>query len=219
MKKHSLLLAICAMLLVFGACGNGQNKNEKEDKAQLVEQPAVTTTPDLVFCDLQGPVKRCDSYEFDRSGRLVALEGVDPFALDEPYRDFDTVTFDYTDFCKWIRDGQGQIASIECYESFQQFTWSDGLVIESIDFYEAQKTVTVNEYDADGRLVKKTLYNGMEDEDVESKDASMLFATIEYTYVDFDDHGNWTRRKAKWSDASADYVNEEEETRTIEYYQ
>ena len=63
------------------------------------------------------------------------------------------------------------------------------------------------------------MYNGLEDENVESKDASMLFATIEYTYTEFDSHGNWIRRNVKWSDATVEYVDEQEETRKIEYYE
>lgn len=201
MKNIKLLLAVCATFL-FGTCCNGQQPNF-----------------DLVFCELQGPVKTCDYYEFDRSGRLVSVDGIDPFTLESPTREFDTVTFDFTDVCKWIRNDKGQISTIECYEGIQEFTWSDGRVKESIAYFEAQKTLTVNEYDAQGRIVKQTLYNGMEDEDVESKDDSMFFATIEYTYLEFDSHGNWIRRIVKWSDPISDYVDEQEEPRNIKYYE
>lgn len=215
MKNIKSLLAACAVLLVFGACGNGQNPNGKEDNTETT----VTTSPDLAYFDLQGPVKSCDGVEFDRSGRIVSMDGYDPFAIDEPYRDYDTMTFEFAEYCKWSRDDQGQISSITCFEGLEEITWSDGRVAESMSYFESQKTLFVNEYDAEGRLVKQTLYSGMEDEDVESKDDSMLFATNEYTYLEFDSHSNWIRRNVKWSDASSDYVNEEEETRTIEYYE
>ena len=215
MKNIKSLLAACAVLLFFGACGNGQQPTAKDDN----KEAAVTTSSDLTYCDLQGQVKCCDYYEFDRSGRLVAVNGIDPFALVEPSREFDTVTFDFTDICKWNRNDQGQISSIDCFEGIQEFTWKDGRVTEYLDFFGSQKTLTVNEYDKDGRLVKQTLYNGLEDENVESKDASMLFATIEYTYTEFDSHGNWIRRNVKWSDATVEYVDEQEETRKIEYYE
>lgn len=215
MKKVNFLLATCAMLLVFGACSNSQGqKATKEDTTETT----VTTTPDLVYWDLQGPVKRCDGVEFDRQGVMVGKEGYDPFALEEPYRDFDTVTFDYLDCCKWSRNDQGQISSITCFEGREEFTWSDGRVAESISYFESQKTLTVNEYDADGRLVKQMLYNGMEDEEV-TKDDVWLFSTMEYTYLEFDDHGNWIRRTAKYIDAAVDFTDETEETRTIEYYE
>ena len=215
MKNIKLLLAVCAVLLVFGACGNGQQQTVKEDN----KEATVTTSPDLTYCDLKGPVKRCDYYEFDRLGRLVSVNGIDPFALEEPSREFDTVTFDVTDICKWNRNDQGQISSIDCYEMLEEFTWSGGRVVESIAYFEGQKTLTVNEYDNEGRLVKQTLYNGMEDEDVESKGESMLFGVNEYNYLEFDNHGNWIRRNVKWSDAVVEYVDEQEETRKIEYYE
>lgn len=215
MKNIKSLLAACAVLLVFGACGNGQNVNEKEDN----DKTMVTSTPDLAFFDLQGPVKICDMTGFDRSGKITFVNDYDPFAVDEPYRDFDTVTFDYSDICKWTRDSQGQISTIVCFEGIEKFTWSEGHVKESISYFENQKTLTVNEYDAEGRLVKQTMYNGMEDEDVESKDASTLFGTNEYKYLEFDSHGNWIRRNVKWTDANVDYVDEQEETRRIEYYE
>lgn len=215
MKNIKLLLAACAALLVFGACGNGQQQTVKEDN----KETTVTTSPDLTYCDLQGPVKSCDYYEFDRSGRLVTVNGMDPFSIEGPSREFDTVTFDVTDICKWSRNNQGQISSIECYEMLEEFTWSGGRVVESIAYFEGQKTLTVNEYDNEGRLVKQSLYNGMEDENVESKDESMLFGVNEYNYLEFDNHGNWIRRNVKWSDAVVEYVDEQEETRKIEYYE
>lgn len=102
------------MLLVFGACGNGGQKQEtKEDKTET-EATTVTSSPDLVFFDLRGPVKSCAGVEFDRSGKVTS--------------------------------------------------------------------------------------------------------TTEYYYTDIDDHGNWTRRTVKDTDAISGYVNETEETREIEYY-
>lgn len=214
MKKVTILLATCAMFLVFGACGNSQNQKEQEDTTETT----MTISPDLAYWDLQGPVKRCNGVEFDRLGKMVKMDGYDPFAIDEPYRDFDTVTFDFAEYCKWNRNSEGQISSINCFEGSEEFTWSNGRMVEILSYFEAQKTLTVNEYDDEGHLVKRILYNGMEDEEVTKTD-EWLFSTTEYTYLEFDDHGNWTRRIAKYIDASVDFTDETEETRIIEYFE
>ena len=214
MKDMKSLLAACALLLVFGACGNGQKPKETAVNTENL----VTITPDMVYCDVIGPVKRVDNTVFDRSGNIVSVNGTNPFAIEEPYREFDTVTFDYTDFCKWERDSEGQIKSITCMEGFEEFTWADGRVVGSVSFMESQKTLTVNEYDAQGRLVKQIEYNGMEDEEVAPTD-EWLFATTVYTYLEFDSHGNWIRREAKYIDGNVDFVSETEEARSIEYYE
>ena len=215
MKNVKLLLATCALFLVFGACGNSQN--QKEQNEGTTETPMVIT-PDMAYCDVKGTVKRVDDIYFDRSGCIVSVYDVNPFAIEEPYRDFDTVTFDYTDCCKWVRDNQGQISLITCFEGREEFTWNDGHVAEILSYFEAQKTLTVYEYDPEGRLVKQAMYNGMEDEEV-TQDEEWLFSTTEYTYLEFDKYGNWIRRKATYRDATVDFVDETEQTRVIEYFE
>lgn len=68
MKKLNLLLAACAMLLVFGACGNGQSKMGNEG---ATDTPTATPSTDLAFFHLQGPVKSCDGVEFDDHGNWI----------------------------------------------------------------------------------------------------------------------------------------------------
>lgn len=211
MKYIKLLLVVSAILFVFGACGNGGN--EKED----TKEATVTSSPDLTYWELKGPVKTCDYVEFDRQGKIVRVEDYDPFALEAPYRDYDTTTGMFEEYCQWTRDDQGQIASILSVESLEELTWVDGRVSESLGYYEGQLWLTKNEYDAEGNLVKQSLYNG--DEDAESEEDLTLMTTTEYTYLEFDSRGNWIRRKVKSTDAVIEYVNEEEETRTIEYYE
>lgn len=197
-------MAACAMLLVMGSCGNGQKQNQKEDN----NTATVTVTPDLTFFELQGPVKSCigavspdvESFacvEYDRSGKIISVDG--------------------EDHCKWIRDEQGQIASFYGEWTDVNFTWKDGHVSLIWRNHEDMTYRHELEYNTEGRLVKQTVYGGTIDE-VEDN-TMVLDHTLEYTYLEFDDHGNWTRRNEKWTDAELDFLNGEEEvTRTIEYY-
>ena len=215
MKKHNLLLAACAMLFVFGACdNNGQNQATKEDVKPTAQETTVTTSPDLVFFDLQGPVKRCDLVEFDRNGKITSVDGQDPFALEKPQRDMND-DGEVVDYCRWTRDVQGQIDSILCYEYVDEYRWYDGRVTQVLSGYEGQLWLTDREYDADGRLVKTKQYEVVETEGPE--EVNLMWVT-EYTYLEFDDRGNWIRRKQTDTDQVVEYVNETEVSREIEYY-
>jgi hypothetical protein len=215
MKKHSLLLAACATLLVFSACdNNGQKQATKEDVKPTAQETTVTTSPDLVFFDLQGPVKRCDLVEFDRNGKITSVDGQDPFALEKPQRDMND-DGEVVDYCRWTRDAQGQIDSILCYEYMDEYRWHDGRVTQVLSGYEGQLWLTDREYDADGRLVKTKQYEVVETDGPE--EVNLMWVT-EYTYLEFDDRGNWIRRKQTDTDQVVEYVNETEVSREIEYY-
>ena len=215
MKKHSLLLAACAMLLVFGACdNNGQKQATKDDVKPVEQETTVTTSPDLVFFDLQGPVKRCDLVEFNRLGKVVSVDGQDPFALEEPRREMKE-DGEVMDYCQWTRDAQDQIDYILCYEYVDEYRWYDGHVTQVLSSYEGQLWLTDREYDADGRLVKTKQYEIVETEGPE--EVNLMWVT-EYTYLEFDDRGNWIRRKQTDTDQVVEYVNETEVSREIEYY-
>ena len=215
MKTHNLLLAACATLLVFSACdNNGQKQATKEDAKPIAQETTVTTSPDLVFFDLQGPVKRCDLVEFDRNGKITSVDGQDPFALEKPQRDMND-DGEVVDYCRWTRDAQGQIDSILCYEYVDEYRWHDGRVTQVLSGYEGQLWLTDREYDADGRLVKTKQYEVVETEGPE--EVNLMWVT-EYTYLEFDDRGNWIRRKQTDTDQVVEYVNETEVSREIEYY-
>ena len=215
MKIHNLLLAACATLLVFSACdNNGQKQATKEDVKPTVQETTVTTSPDLVFFDLQGPVKRCDLVEFDRNGKITSVDGQDPFTLGEPQREMKE-DGEVVDYCRWTRDVQGQIDSILCYEYVDEYRWNDGRVTQVLSGYEGQLWLTDREYDADGRLVKTKQYEVVETEGPE--EVNLMWVT-EYTYLEFDDRGNWIRRKQTDTDQVVEYVNETEVSREIEYY-
>ena len=145
------------------------------------------------------------------------MDGIDPFALEEPWSELNEETSTMEDHCRWNRDDQGKIVSFDCDWSYANFTWKDGRVSSLMRSHEDLTYKHEFEYDAEGRLVKETLYNGTIDE-VEN-DEMILERVIEYTYLDFDDHGNWTRRKERFTDYEINYEDEEEVTRSIQYYE
>jgi YD repeat-containing protein len=225
MKNIKLLMATCAMLLILGSCGNSQNQNQKEKEDN--KTTTVTTTPDLAFFELQGPVKSCinvtapngqsfEHVEYGASGKITSVDGYNPFTLEEPTSEYNEMTSTMEEKCQWNRDDQGQISYFNCEWSGASFTWANGHVSSIIRPHEDMMYKHELEYDAEGHLVKQTVYGGT-DEELEA-DALVLNYMLEYTYLEFDDHGNWTRRMEKWTDYEIDYEEEEEVARVIEYY-
>lgn len=222
MKSIRCLLAACAMLLVFSSCGNGQSQNGKEDNAAA----PVMVTPDLVFFDLQGPVKSCDieggyhlffgsRVEFDRSGVITLADGCNPFAAKEQnYNEPPTDELEY----EWSRDGQGQITSVVIGMTGTTFTWENGRIAPSFTgTHEDLLKKCDREYDAEGRVAKQTVYYAPDDgADVSEWE---LYMVEEFTYLDFDPYGNWTRCKVKYRDYELDLDDEDVITRKIEYFE
>ena len=209
MKNIKVLLAACAMLLVFGACGNSQNQNGKED----TKEPTVTTSPDLVFWDLKGPVKMCDGVEFDRQGKIVKVDNQDPFSIDGPYRDYDEATGIFNEYCQWIRNSEGYMAQMLCVESINNYVWENGRVVGETGAGEGIEWDVRYQYNPDGLLLGTYLYY------LDEEGQKELNEITEYEYLDFDTHGNWTRRKVTNRDVTIGYVHEDEETRSIQYYE
>ena len=210
MKNIKLLLPACVMMLfVFASCDNSQKKNDGKETA------TVTVTPDLTYWELQGPVKRCDEVKFDRQGTMVGIDEYDPFAIDQAYRE-SAGEDDFVEYAKWERDEEGYIASITGMEGMSEYTWNDGRVVSAAGFEEGTVWKNDFEYDAEGRLVKLIEYiGGFEDEE----DELPLWSTTEYSYLEFDSHGNWIRRAVKVTLADMENTEDYEETRTIEYYE
>lgn len=210
MKNFKLVLSACVMMLfVFASCDNSQNKKDANETA------TVTNTPDLTFWELQGPVKLCDGVGFDRQGTMASIDDYDPFTIEQAYREMDGDE-DYVEFTKWERDEEGRIASITAVEGMSEYTWGDGRVVSAEGYEEGTVWINDFEYDDEGRLVKLTEYiGGFEDED----DELPLWSITEFSYLDFDSHGNWIRRSVKVTLADMENTEEYEETRTIEYYE
>lgn len=207
MKNFKLLLSACVMVLfVLASCDNSQNKKDAKE--------IVTVTPDLTYWDLHGPVKHCNEVEFDNQGTMVGIGNYDPFSIEQAYREMDGD--DFVEFSKWERDEEGHIASITGFEGMSEYTWNDGRVVSAAGFEEGTVWKNDYEYDTVGRLVKLMEYiGGFEDEE----DELPLWSTTEFSYLEFDSHGNWIRRAVKVILADMENIEEYEETRTIEYYE
>ena len=205
MKNIKLLFSACVMMLfVFVSCDNSPK-----------ETASVTITPDLTYWDLQGSVKHCNNVGFDRQGTMVSIGDYDPFAIDQAYRDLDGDE-GFVEFAKWERDEEGRIASITGVEGMSELTWSGGRVVSAAGFEEGTVWKNDYEYDAEGRLVKLSEYiGGFEEEE----DELPLWSTTEYSYLEFDSHGNWIRREVSVVYADYDTTENYEETRIIEYYE
>ena len=197
------------MFIVFNSCDNGQNQNGKEDNNTATE----TTSTDLAFFDLQGPVKSYNGIEFDQSGRITTIDGIDPFAIDGPYRDYDEETGSFAEYCQWERDDEGNISSTLCIESVNYFVWENGRKIGENGAGEGIEWSIEYKYDADGRLIETDFFmNEYEGEQMDLEEITR------YEYLDTDDHGNWTRRKEKYFNNMDEFQYEDEVTRSIIYY-
>ena len=207
MKNFKILLFACVMVFfVLASCDNSQNKKDAKE--------IVTVTPDLTYWDLQGPVKHCNEVEFDNQGTMVGIGNYDPFSIEQAYREMDGD--DFVEFSKLERDEEGHIASITGFEGMSEYTWNDGRVVSAAGFEEGRLWKNDYEYDTVGRLVKLMEYiGGFEDEE----DELPLWSTTEFSYLEFDSHGNWIRRAVKVILADMENIEEYEETRTIEYYE
>ena len=205
MKNIKLLLSACVMMLLVSVSCENSTK----------ETATVTITPDLTYWDLQGAVKHCNNVEFDRQGSMVSIGDYNPFAIDQAYRDLDGDE-GFVEYAKWERDEEGRVASITGVEGMSELTWSDGRVVSASGFEEGTVWRNDYEYDAEGHLVKLSEYiGGFEDEE----DELPLWSITEYSYLDFDNHGNWIRRAVKVTLADMENTEDYEETRSIEYYE
>lgn len=204
----SWILACMLLPLAFSACEN--DKREKE------EQPK-TTNPDLVFWELKGPVKTCDEVEFDTLGTIVKIGEYNPFAIDAPYREVDEEGY-MEEFTQWQRNAEGQISNVNAIEGYTAYVWKDGRVARYEGFQEGTMYAADYEYDEKGFLVRLTEY--MADAlDEEDGGEMPVWATTEYTYLEFDAQGNWIRRQVMRDYADNDEIIEDyEEIRTITYY-
>lgn len=210
--------ALSIMQLVTSLSSCGPNKQElalqdslrREDsiKAEIAREDSLwkidslqkvsLTSNDLTFFELHGPVHSMNNslfektYVFDQDGNLVTVNGYNPFTSDG----YDRVAY--------RRNNQGQIKSYTEWESGEEYKWSEGRVVSSEGGgeggYEDKTTYSYNE---DGTL--KSLYVKMTSYIDPSENENY---TVSYTYLEFDEYNNWTKRKSKSGT----------ETRTITYF-
>lgn len=185
---------------------------------------------DLSFLDLYGPVRSMTQvvsregedyqrrkYEFDRDGKLLSINGKDPFVV--------PATDDYDFEFWWERDSEGRIAKTDLFRmGFTEdgrpdvgitYTWEDGRVVSAIcDTYLEGKshTVLTYEYDSNHRLTHRR-----GPERYEGKTTERYY---DYKYKSFDERGNWTDRVLTTNDTgfSGEPTMTYTHSRKISYY-
>lgn len=167
--------------------------------AQTKKASVQKRSTDLSFFELKGPVRAMNNgakFLFSPQGRLISINGKNPVAKTT------RMIMDPDDFF-YLRDAKGNIEAVYGWEYTATYKWRDGYVISREEDAEGDHTFTTYTYDKDGNitvLTKKTWEEG-------DKDNVKTF-TEEYTYSEFDSHGNWT----------VCTINGEEIKRTITYY-
>lgn len=152
-------------------------------------------TPDLIFFDLTGPVRTLTDvtegvqYTFDEQGRLLTVDGRDPFS-EELLREYDETEGIMIEHPRFNRDTLGQIVQRLSMEGEINYQWSDRRVVAETGSEEGTEWRAQYEYDAQGQLVKHTLRMWNDGDD---PDQGEVF-TDEYTYTEIDSHGNWIVR-------------------------
>lgn len=174
------------------------NNQEKENVSAEIEvaKPAEPGRGELGIFDLRGPVKSCkwknvygetSVYTFDKEGFWQTKDGQ---SIKKMYH------------AGIKRDKNGRIikGDFEFYD--ETFAYNDrGLLIET----ECDGTSRTITYDADGYVKKERYVVSPEMGDEEGEPET---STYNYTIVEKDEIGNWTKRKC----------SQGAETRTIEYY-
>jgi len=168
------------------------------------------TTPDLAFFELRGLVKRCDEVEFDQWGSIVSMKGYNPFDRELYEKRFENE--DFMGIELWTRNDEGYVVSIMYWEGLEDIIWGDGRVDSIVGTAEGTDYVIQYSYDQEGRLIQAVERGTSPDDETDMSNC----AVTKYEYLEFDDHGNWTRRKEKRTEAEYEY--EKEINRVIEYY-
>ena len=163
---------------------------------------------ELGIFDLRGPVRECKwknadgvtTYTFDADGYWLAkngtaiIGGVFPGSVD--------------------RNKNGRIAHgylDEYKETQHEFTYNNKGLVTMINYQDYMDGGYVEEftYDADGYVKSvKSYYTGMDAVNEETGEADEQPTVRNYTILEKDDVGNWTKRKS----------SQGIETRTIKYY-
>lgn len=191
------------------------NSMMNECTVKQIETP-IAGSPDLTFFGLIGPVKRVkqgesDELIFDRNGRLVLCNGMDPFRASGPSRSMSEDGSFYDN--GWMRrNAQGMICGEYFFEMARDYEiGADGRILKEMGFYEDQGGITTYNYDIQGRLVS------IVEQTVEYDQGSdpLTYSTVgdpettTFTYLEVDSHGNWTKRQTQDGDVMS---------RVIEYY-
>lgn len=182
------------------------------DKAEATTDNADKTKPgaiDLAFFNLRGPVKsvteKNDSYDdtrrygFSEKGKWETQNGQKIGSIfTDVKRDGEKRIIEYTE------------GEYDCIDSYKiTYDAKTGWLAKCETSAGDGESTTTYTYDANGYAIKSVTIGEYADDEGGSK----VNTTTTYTYVSFDDYGNWTKRTAKDSDGSA-----WTETRKIAYY-
>lgn len=164
---------------------------------------------DLAFFNLRGPVKsvseKNDSYDntrrygFSKKGKWETQDGQKIGSIfTDVKRDAEKRIIEYTE------------GEYDCIDSHKiTYDAKTGWLAKCETSAGDGESTTTYTYDANGYAVKSVTIGEYADDEGGSK----VNTTTTYTYVSFDDYGNWTKRTAKDSDGST-----WTETRKITYY-
>lgn len=218
MKRLILPSTYVLMLTSLFACGSKSNNDVKSDNDSIAAAAAAADsiaaaearwvadsqrlakqrTPDLEYMEVHGPVKSITysnptmRYDYSRSGRLLLVNNYDPFT--ESQVEIDRMCLK--------RNQNGEISTYIMYESTEDYEWKDGRISVIDGGGEGYEWRVTMEYDEKGLLRskkgKQQFHDGTEQEQINTQ----------FTYIDFDEYGNWTKRKS-------DGVTEK---RTIKYF-
>jgi len=206
------ILAFFAFALVACNAGKAESVKETLSDSTNVEETVggdEFTSPDLTFFRLQGHVhtlKDGDTeFEFDKKGKFVKVDGLDPFQ--EPSRKIldDGST---TDIIGYVRNDKGYITEANTIESTTEYIWDGGKVVREEHAGEGMIGETIYTHNEDGTIASVSEKWSMEGEEESNADTW----TITYSNYKKDNHGNWISRDVTTTEGT------DTETRTITYY-
>ena len=210
MKKLSFMMIGVALLFVVG-CGNKTQQSEDEavdstnvdstevsveEQSQTESDNQVGSVGDLVVFDLKGKVQKCvwknsngtTVYAFDEQGKWVGQNGQ---RLEDVF----------SGGIKRDKNGRLTDAEVDGYGSIHYAYNADGKPTAIDEDGLKRKLI----YDTDGNVAKEIQELAPEMGDDEGQPE---ITTLQFTYLEKDDQGNWTKRKS----------SKGTETRTITYF-
>lgn len=222
--KKLIIPAIMAMAILSSCGGNGQQKAadsnnaaQTENTAQSENKDKVSTSPDLDFFELQGPVQSVvgdgelsPKYEFSKDGKLVSKDGdTEIFTRQAASREA-TDDGDFYELPKFKRNAQGFIEEIDYYESTTTYFWKNNRVEKYEWVGEGCEGYVAFTYNDKGELTQ--MCEQTKDESEEDYSNSDDPHCTSFKVTKRDKYNNWVEREVMGEDPYT-------ETRFIEYFE
>lgn len=199
-----IVIPFFALIALLSACSSHSNtKPAAEETARTMSDTAVLTSPDLTFFELHGNVETLvteyDTLHFDRQGRLLTVNGMDPFQVNrlEVMGDM---------FLEYMRTN-GYITGENRMEGHVDYYWDNGQLTGNEWTAEGWTGRDTYRYNEQGLLVSMTVTQQEFGEQAEA-------ITATYTYNEFDAQGNWLSRTINSNAPDGNTT----EAREIRYY-